>query len=70
MNRVSEPTWEDASITPSDDGSVTFGDMVMDKFQFNIVNGAALDHEPEDGVAFSGISYVNYRWPNAELPYK
>ena len=70
MNRVSEPTWEDASITPSDDGSVTIDDMILDKFQFNMVNGAALDYEPGDGVAFSGISEDPHRWPKAELPYK
>ena len=71
FSKVSEPTWEDVSIKPSADGSVKIGDMIMDKFQFNIVNGAALDHEPGDGVAFSGISPIDgHRWPNAELPYE
>ena len=70
MNRVSEPTWEDASITPSDDGSVKIGDLFLDKFQFNKVKGVDISDEPGDGVAFSGISEDIYRWPNAELPYK
>ena len=68
MNRVSEPTWEDALITPSADGSVKIDDMFLDQFQFNNVKGADISDEP--GVAFSGISEDIYRWPNAELPYE
>ena len=70
LNRVSEPTWEDVLITPSADGSVKIGDMFLDEFQFNKVKGADISDKPGDGVAFSGISEVKYRWPNAELPYK
>ena len=66
----SEPTFEDSSIKPSENGSVTIDDMILDEFQFNKVNGADIGDEPGDGVAFSGISGERYRWPNAELPYE
>ena len=65
----SEPTFNDASIKPSDDGSIRIEDMILDEFQFNKVNGADTEVEPGDGVMFSGISGERYRWPNAELPY-
>ena len=72
----SEPTFEDSSIKPSENGSVTIDDMILDKFQFNNVKGADISDEPGDGVAFSAISEDIYRWPTqseelqAELPYK
>ena len=64
-----EPTFEGASIKPSENGSVRIEDMILDEFQFKKVNGADTEVEPGDGVAFSGISDLIYRWPDAELPY-